>query len=357
MRMKKIFYILTMLSLTLTMYAQDARLSHSFLWKSYYNPAYSAMEDMVEVDAGVQSTYTQRHTLFLNQQLAATFPFKIKNSEWGGGLKAYNERQGGGLYSETCVSIPVALRLQVHEDTYIQFGFEPCVYNNRLDKDKMVFGDQLDHYYGLVSGTSTAVDGINTESVWAADLSLGIFGRTIVGRNGYIKPIYLEYGISAFHTLGTNSKSFFNKGANGLFNKNLYYRRFCGQVEYLQPFGGKPLYFSAYGIFQHQAGMNDLQVGSYFTHHEFGFLGFGFKLEKYKSVAFENFMIHLGWTHILNHSILMNLAYTYEMPVTQGNVLETSVHSISLHFYIDSERKKGKFKCKWPSKIKSLTRW
>lgn len=346
-----------MLSIIMTAFAQDARLSHSFLWKTYYNPAYSAMEDMIEVDAGFQSTYTQVQTLFMNQQLAATFPFKIRSSEWGTGLKAYNERQGGGLYSETCVSVPIALRLQLHENTYIQFGFEPCAYNNRIDKDRMILGDQLDCYYGLVSGTSTAIDGINSESVWAADLSLGLFGRTMLGRNGYEKPIYLEYGVSAFHVLGSNSKSFFSKGANELFNKNLYYRRFCGQVEFLHPMGLHhylPLYFSTYSIYQHQAGMNDIQVGCYTTHNRIGFLGCGFKLEKYKLLTFENVMIHVGWNHLVGNSVLMRLAYSYEMPVTQGNVLETSIHCISLHFFIDSERKKGRFKCKWPSKIKSL---
>lgn len=355
--MKKIFYILTMLSLTLTMSAQDARLSHSFLWKSYYNPAYSAADDLIEVDAGFQSTYTQRQTLFLNQQLAATFPFKIRSSEWGSGIKAYNERQGGGLYSETCVSIPVALRLQVHDNTYLQFGFEPCAYNNRLDKDKMVFGDQLDCYYGLVYDHSSAVDGINSESVWAWDLSLGLFGRSMLGTNSFEKPVFLEYGISAFHVLGSNSKSFFSEGGNELFNKNLYYRRFCGQVEFLHPMGLHhylPLYFSTYGIYQHQAGMNDVQVGCYTTHKTIGFLGVGFKMEKYKLVTFENAMFHVGWNHILKNTVLMRVAYTFEMPVTQGNVMETSVHSISLHFYIDSDRRKERFKCKWPSKIKAL---
>lgn len=356
--MKRLIIYIVLLSSSQILMGQDARLSHSFLWKTYYNPAYTAADNLIEVDAGAQISYTQKNTIFTNQHVATTFPFKIKDSEWGTGIKAYNDRQGGGLYSETGVSIPVSIRSQIHENTFLQFGFEPDLYNNRIDRNKMVFGDQIDDYYGIINDHSSALSEFNNESVWALDLSLGIFGRSMIGKNDYEKPIFLEYGVSAFHVLGSNSKSFFGEGGNQIFNKNLYYRRFCGHLELLHPIGKKkfiPLYISAYGQYQYQAGMNDIQLGCYTTHKTIGFIGCGFKLENHPNVTLGNVMIHIGWNNILSQTTLMRIAYTFEMPLTQGNVIETSIHSLSIHFFIDANNQHNRFKCKWPSKIKALS--
>ncbi len=354
--MRRIVLILASIICVLSLYAQDARLAHPFLWKTYYNPAYAGTENIITLDAGVQTSFTYKPSLFVNSQFAVTVPFNIGKSDWGIGLKAGNDYEGYGLVNTANISVPISIHFRVGRSTMLQFGVEPDVYSRYINKSKLVFGDQMDNYYGKVRDESGELRNIVSENLWSFDLSLGVYGISVLNKDRYYRPIYIEYGFSVFHVLGANNQSFFTQNGNKLFDPNIYYRRFSVQLEYNHPIGitknhNSFIYLTGYGIYEFQQRMHDIQFGVCVSQSKIGWIGFGFKVERYNTFTLSDVMIHIGGRiPIKGDENIMSIAYTFEMPLTQGNVWETSIHSLSLHFALDALSGKTKFACPAPKK-------
>jgi hypothetical protein len=151
--MKKLLFIIILGIAYLEGFAQDARIAHPFLWKSYYNPAYCGSERMLKADLGAQSTYSYKPSLFLDSHFSLEIPWSSKNVAWGTGLKVSNQYQGSGLLNITSISPMVSIGLVLYDNnpvhSILQVGIEFNSYSTKTNYNKMVFGDQLDPYYGL----------------------------------------------------------------------------------------------------------------------------------------------------------------------------------------------------------------
>lgn len=350
-KMKKILFIILMGIACFEALAQDARIAHPFLWKSYYNPAYTGTERMLKTDIGAQSTYSYKPSLFLDSHFALEIPASTKNVAWGAGVKVSNQYQGSGLLNITSVSPMVSIGLVLYDKnavhSLLQVGIEFDSYSTKTNYNKMVFSDQLDPYYGLYKDFSQELSYFAEDNFWVFDMAVGIYGQTQFRYKRF--PIVLKYGFSIFHLTSNKEKSFYSTEETNIHMPSFYNRRFCANVEYLHPieFGRDRVVLGANGIYQFQGGMHDIQFGIN-TSYKWFILGIGAKIEQFQpSYTISNIIftaVYSQWFN--NNKYNLKLAYSFEFPATQGFVSETSIHSLSLHFCYNYNTRHSKFSCK-----------
>jgi hypothetical protein len=263
--MKKLLFIIILGIAYLEGFAQDARIAHPFLWKSYYNPAYCGSERMLKADLGAQSTYSYKPSLFLDSHFSLEIPWSSKNVAWGTGLKVSNQYQGSGLLNITSISPMVSIGLVLYDNnpvhSILQVGIEFNSYSTKTNYNKMVFGDQLDPYYGLYKDFSQELSYFADDNFWLFDMAVGIYGQTQFRYKRL--PIVIKYGFSVFHLTSDKEKSFYSEEETTIYMPSFYNRRFCANLEYLHPieFGRERVVLGGYGIYQFQGGMHDIQLG------------------------------------------------------------------------------------------------
>lgn len=325
--------------------AQDARIAHPFLWYSYYNPAYCGSEVSFKADLGATQSYFYRNTVFVDSYLSAEIGTQKYNAIWGFGLKALNEYQGSGLLNISKISPALSVGMKWGEDwnasTHIRIGVQCDVLSAHINKNKMVFADQLDAYYGLVNQASSELEYIENDNLWGCDLGVGLFGQTSIPANRFQMPVIINYGFSAFNLIGEDTKSFYTGDKALYLREALRNRRYCGQLECAVPYTsskGMRMYFKAYGIYQYQATMQDVQVGLIYNVYKF-MAGVGMKFEDFKKGRdFTNLLFHFVFSHPLSSTVIMRIAYSGELPLTQNGVGETYSQAISLHFVWNTKR-------------------
>ncbi|MDY6372985.1 MAG: hypothetical protein SPK91_01015 [Bacteroidales bacterium] len=351
---KHILLLLAIVFNASLLWAQDARISHPFLWSSYYNPAYCGSEGVFKFDFGAQTTYTFKYSTFVDCHLSTEIGLNAGNVLWGFGLKGSNEYQGSGLLNISKLAPAVSVGFRIGDEykvnTHLRIGIEMDVNSAHINKDRMVFADQLDPFYGKTSQYSAELDYLNYSTVWALDLGVGFFGQTAIPANKYRMPVIINYGFSAFNILGENKKSFYTNG-NAINTPNLYNRRFCAQLEYAHPYVSSRnwnMYFKGYAIYEYQAEMHDIQFGFVYNLSRF-MAGVGLKIEKYVPVrTVSDVLLHFVYTQPLNPTLIMRFAYSAEIPTTQEPLRHTSIHSLSLHLvwnYTEGSAVPSKYKC------------
>ena len=332
--------------------AQDARIAHPFLWKSYYNPAYCGSERMYKADFGVQSTYSHKPSLFLESHFSMEVPWEIKKTSWGAGIKVSNQYQGSGLLNITSISPMISVGLQLYKSnnvrSFLQIGIEFNSYSAKANYDKMVFADQLDPYYGLNKDVSGELSYFAGDNIWTFDMGVGIYGQTDI-RNHRL-PSILKYGFSVFHVTSDKEKSFYSKEESIVHMPSLYNRRFCANLEYIQPIEmgySQNVILGGYGLYEFQGGMHDIQFGIN-TAYKWFTLGVGGKVERYlPTYTLSNIIftaVYSQWFD--NNKYNIKLAYSFDFPVTQGYVSESAIHCLSLHFCYNSNTRRNKISCR-----------
>jgi hypothetical protein len=350
--MKKIIFIILLALASINVLAQDARIAHPFLWKSYYNPAYCGSERMYKVDLGAQSTYSYKPSLFLDSHFSMEIPWEIGITSWGAGVKVSNQYQGSGLLNIASISPMISMGLQLYKNnnvrSFLQVGIEFNTFSTKTNFEKMVLTDQLDPYYGLYKDFSEELSYFATDNVWTFDMGVGIYGQTDI-RNHRL-PSVIRYGFSIFHVTSDKEKSFYSEEESNIYMPSFYNRRFCANVEYVQPIEigrGKNVFLGGYGIYEFQGGMHDIQVG-FNTAYKWFTLGVGAKVERYTpTYTLSNIILTAVYSQWFdNNKYNLKLAYSFEFPITQGFVSETSIHCLSIHFCYNSNSSRNKISCK-----------
>jgi len=340
-RWRYILLLLLLVVVALGVYGQDSRIAHPFLWYGYYNPAYCGAEGLFKCDLGAQTNYTYKPSMFIDGHFSTELGFGVKNATLGVGLTANNEYQGMGLLNVASLkpAFSVGVKLWDRNNVYstLRVGLSFDVGSSHLCKDKLVLADQINEYYGKILPTSKELEYISNETLWSFDMSAGIFGQTTIERT-YKMPIIINYGFAVAHLIGSSAPSFYS-GEKSMYIPDLYYRRFSAQLEYSHPYITKSnvhMYFTGYGIYEYQGGMNDIQLGFVTKVHRF-MAGIGIKVEHYRNYTVTNGLLHFVYTQPLDKQkrAMMRIAYSFETPFTQGSIAETTIHSISLHFVVD----------------------
>ena len=68
--------------------AQDTKLPHPFMWKSFNNPGYSGFDGLASVNVGIRRAYWSKPLDFRSYFVSADYPFQEKKT-FGLGAVSY----------------------------------------------------------------------------------------------------------------------------------------------------------------------------------------------------------------------------------------------------------------------------
>lgn len=198
------FYLLLIVNLFgFQLYGQDVTFSHFMQNPIYYNPA------AVGIDQGLLISLNYRRALMYLpskfESIAVGLDQSMHDTEirgFGGvGLFLTRNQEGDGNYSTTAVGIPFSSRVIINDKLKLQVGIAPVIYQKSIDFDKLVFFDQLNPYYGIVSSRSQLSLLTSSQQVTFFDFHIGMFGRyeTDPTDQSNVRNDVFDFGFSIQH--------------------------------------------------------------------------------------------------------------------------------------------------------------
>ena len=316
--------------------AQDTKVTHPFMWKSFNNPAYTGFNGLAGVIIGMQKAYFSNPLDFRSYFVAADYAFQEKRTFGLGGVSLFYQRdqEGALMYVTNTFSAAISARAKVARSTVLQVGIQPSLYRKSVDPSRITLGDQFDPFYGQILDVSPELINFYADRVTMFDVGAGIYGETDfnIAWHGVAS---LEYGFSVYHII-ESTQSFLSEHGSKSSEENLLNRRFSGYLSYSHPFTfGNQLntVLSPYLMLDVQSVMRNLQFGVYWEEERFGMFGLGLRSDQYEGLQVGTLLLHVGANIIANNDSGWKIGYTFEMPTHQGTMYKNTSHSLSLHWY------------------------
>ncbi len=316
--------------------AQDTKVTHPFMWKSFNNPAYTGFNGLAGVSVGMQRAYWSNPLDFRSYFVAADYAFQEKRTFGLGGVSLFYQRdqEGSLMYVTNTFSAAVSARAKVARSTVLQVGIQPSLYNKSVDPSRITLGDQFDPFYGQILDVSPELINFYADRVTMFDIGAGIYGETDfnIAWHGVAS---LEYGFSVYHII-ESTQSFLSEHGSKSSEKSLLNRRYSGYLSYSHPltFGNQwNTILSPYLMMDVQSVMRNLQFGVYWEEERFGMIGLGLRSDQYEGLQVGTLLLHLGANIMANNDSGWKVGYTFEMPTHQGTMYKNTSHSLSLHWY------------------------
>lgn len=316
--------------------AQDTKLSHPFMWKSFNNPGYSGFDGLASVNVGMQRSYWSAPLDFRSYFVSGDLPFKERRTFGLGGLSLFYQRdqESEVMYVTNTFAAAVSGRVRVSRSTVLQLGLQPTIYQKSLDPSRITLGDQFDPYYGQVLDLSPELINFYADKITLFDVSAGLYGKSDFNLN-YHGIASLEYGFSVYHII-ESTQSFLSRHGSVSAEENLLRRRYSGYLSYTHPlaFGNRVnTTLSPYLMLESQDVMKNVQFGLCWEEERFGLLGLGLRNEQYRSFSVGTFLLHLGVNVLRQADSGLKVGYTFEVPTHKGTMYKNTTHSLSLHWY------------------------
>lgn len=320
-----------------TLKAQDTKISHLFMWKSFNNPGYSGFDGLANVSIGMQKSYWGKPLDFRTYFIAADYPFNDKRVFGLGGVSLFYQRdQENSLhYVTNTFAASISGRVKVSRSTVIQFGIQPALYQKSLDPSRITLGDQFDPYYGQVLNISPELVNIYADRVLLFDFGAGLYGKSDFNYQ-YQGVASLEYGFSVYHIIEP-TQSFLSEHGSISSTQNVIERRYSAYLSYIHPlvvFPDVNTTLAPYIMYDKQGSMQNIQFGVYWEEEKYGMLGIGGRKDQYGSgLDVSTLLVHLGVYLTRVDEGGLKIGYTCEVPSNQGTMYKNTSHSLSLHWY------------------------
>lgn len=317
--------------------AQDPRMAHPFLWKTFNNPGHTGFDGRLGIDLGLQRSFWSNPLDFRSYFVGAELPIGNKRTFGLGGVGLFFQRdlEGSLMYATNSLGIAVSGRVKIMENTVLQLGIQPVVYQKSLDPNRLVLGDQLDSYYGKILAVSPELMDLYKDKITLIDFGAGLYGKTnFYVNNGAMAS--LEYGVALYHIIEP-SQSFVSEQGSLSSKENMINRRMSVYLSYSHPFvvaNEINTVLSPYLMVEKQGGMSNMQIGAYWEEETYGLLGAALKKDQYGGMALSAMSFTLGVNLSPEPGMGWRICYTYELPLNQGTVYKNTTHALSLHWYI-----------------------
>ena len=135
-----------LLVVSVRLQAQDTKVSHPFMWKSFNNPAYSGFDGLAGVNIGMQRSYWSKPLDFRSYFVSADYAFQEKRTFGLGGLSLFYQRdqESSVMYVTQLFAAALSARVKLSRSTVLQVGLQPSLYCKSVDPSKLTLGDQFD---------------------------------------------------------------------------------------------------------------------------------------------------------------------------------------------------------------------
>lgn len=316
--------------------AQDTKVAHPFMWKSFNNPGYSGFDGMARVNVGMKRSYWSKPLDFRSYFVSADYPFQEKRTFGLGGVSLFYQRdqESSVLYITNTFAAAVSARVKIAHSTVLQLGIQPTLYQKSVDPSRLVLGDQLDPFYGQILDVSPELMAFYADKITMFDMAAGVYGQTDfnIAWHGVAS---LEYGFSVYHII-ESTQSFLSEHGSKSSEENLLYRRYSGYLAYQHPLAlGNQIntVLAPYLMVDVQSVMKNIQFGVYWEEERFGMIGLGLRSDQYEGMQVGTLLLHLGVNITGERDMGWKVGYTFEVPTHQGTMYKNTSHALSLHWY------------------------
>ena len=165
-----------LLVVSVRLQAQDTKVSHPFMWKSFNNPAYSGFDGLAGVNIGMQRSYWSKPLDFRSYFVSADYAFQEKRTFGLGGLSLFYQRdqESSVMYVTQLFAAALSARVKLSRSTVLQVGLQPSLYCKSVDPSKLTLGDQFDPFYGQILDISPELMSFYADKVTIFDMAAGI---------------------------------------------------------------------------------------------------------------------------------------------------------------------------------------
>lgn len=334
---KKLIISLLLLFSGQLVIAQDVTFSQFLYSPSYYNPAATG------IDRGLLGTINYRRALIYMPSKFESYAVGIDQSIHDTGLKGLggagffliNNQEGDGSLNTLALGIPVSARIDLTDQWILQAGVAPVVYQKTINWDHLIFGDQLNPYYGVILPNSGAVDYANaTPRINFFDFDIGLWTRW-ESDPSYQSNVFhdvFDFGISIQHIPEPNQSFFMEKAK--LPTKYVIMARYSHSISDYRMMDSKlqPVF-----LYEKQGTMQDFVVGVNYTRPGFNVGGF-FRREQNSILKFSELIFMTGVDVNLNNDMLssVRLNYSVDFTMVSNKKKGNFSHEVSLIFHLPS---------------------
>ncbi len=136
------------------LFSQDPHFSQFYANPLYLNPAFTGTAICPRLIMNYRSQWPSITGTY--STYSAGYDQHVDALSGGVGVSFFTDRAGEGTIITNNVSILYAYTLQVNRHISIKAGFQASYFQNKLDWDKLTFGDMIDAKYGFVKNTDEA---------------------------------------------------------------------------------------------------------------------------------------------------------------------------------------------------------
>ena len=246
--------------------SQDIAFSQFIYNPIFLNPAACGIE------RGLRASLNYHRDLALSsskfETLGLSFDQSLHDLDMKGlggtGLFLLKTQEGDGRLNTLELGIPLTARVEMNENWVMQASIAPVIYEKYIDWDRLVFGDQIDPYYGVILPTAQMGFSDARNSIHFFDFHVGLWARyeTDPSNQMNVDNNVFDIGISAQHVPEPN-QSFFSLVSKlptryifmARYSKNLSNNQF--RTSKLQPFV----------LFEQQSSMQDWTIGTNYIYN------------------------------------------------------------------------------------------
>jgi type IX secretion system PorP/SprF family membrane protein len=317
-------------------HAQDVTFSQFLYSPSYYNPAATGIE------RGLLATINYRRALMYLPSRFETYAVGLDQSIHdtdikgigGVGLFVINNQEGEGSLNTLAFGIPISGRVDLSDNWVLQAGIAPVIYQKTINWDHLIFGDQLNPYYGIVLPQSEVTLQNAAPSISFFDFDIGLWARweSDPSFQANVFNDVFDIGISAQHVPEPNQSFFMEKSK--LPTKYVLMARYSHSISDYRMVDSKiqPVF-----MFESQGSMQDFVGGVNYARPGFNVGGF-FRREQNSLLTFSELIFLTGVDVSLNSDMLSSVRINYSVDVTMVNSKRKGnlSHEVSLIFHLPS---------------------
>lgn len=332
----KLLSLLILSLLSFNTRAQDVTFTHFLYNPIYFNPA------AVGIDQGLLMSLNYRRAMMFIPSKFETYAFGASQSLHdldikglgGVGFFMQKNQEGAGKLSTISLGIPFSARVPLSENYTLQLGIAPVFYQKYIDWSRVLLGNQLDPFYGVVPPQSQALPPSTLQGVTFFDFHFGLMLRyesdpsfqSNVGKNAF------DIGISVQH-LPEPNQSFFAETSR-------LPARYIMMMRYSKSIGNRILqdgHIQPVLMYEKQGPMQDFVAGVNLTGSNLN-IGTFFRKDDNELLKITELVLMAGIQFPINNDYFskLHINYSFDYSLNSSKIRGNATQEVSLIFQLPS---------------------
>lgn len=344
---------LMLLLFTIKGYSQDVAISQPAIFMNYINPAYVGLRGGLQAStlAHINRVGQTDHYIGNYMVVEQAFNSNSKRINFSGmAIEGSTEALSTLYLKRSSVGLSLAGNVRLADNIVFAGGISGKFYAESLDQGSLVFGDQIDPYYGLILNSSPAFDNYGFEGAGKAmDISGGVYLLWNLNKNSgkWYSDRILELGGAIHHKTFNGSYTGIFEQGGGIASPDMPYKSSIW-ASYYQPllFSGPQIVVAIQpyilaerqlGIFSQQeiGQMRNMQVGANVSWSGLS-VGYSYRLVHNADITENTNLFHFGVVlpMVSESRYRVGINYSYLVP----SVRQNSMHEIAITFSLNNQK-------------------